>query len=110
MKHVTDILREIRNGKFLDLASAKMQEIVIACASTSKPGQLTIKIDVLPHGDEGEMRVGASYKATKLPEPDIGDSTFFATPTGDLLKTDPRQSEMRLTDVNDDGSRRTVAQ
>lgn len=109
MKYVTDILREIRRGKLNELASAKLQEVVLAAKETGKKGQLVITIDVIPDDTDGDgrMQVAAKYTA-KVPQPEVGDSVFFATDDGDLIRTDPRQGDM-LTDASDGEIRGAVS-
>jgi hypothetical protein len=44
MRPITDILREIRKGRCVDLASQRFAELIQAVDDTGKPGELTITL------------------------------------------------------------------
>lgn len=95
MRPITDVLREIRKGRAVDLASRQLAEVVRAVEETGKPGEVTITLKVKPDEETGVLKLSPSVKC-KVPQPDIGEAVFFAATdgSGDLLRTDPRQKEM----------------
>jgi hypothetical protein len=94
MRPITDILRDIRKGKAVDLASQRMAEIVQAVDETGKPGELTITIKVKPEKRGGSQKVIQVGVKAKIPEVDLPEGVFFSNEEGDLLRTDPAQNEM----------------
>lgn len=94
MRPITDILREIRKGKAVDLASQRMAEIVQAVDETGKPGELTITIKVKPEKGGGSQKVIQVGVKAKIPEVDLPEGVFFSDQDGDLHRTDPAQNEM----------------
>lgn len=104
MRPITDVLREIRKGRAVDLASRLLAEVTRAVQETGKPGEVTIVLKVKPDEEDGVLRLVASVEC-KRPEPDVGDAVFFSDGTGDLLRTDPRQKEM----FSEAGSERKAA-
>jgi hypothetical protein len=59
MRLITDVLRDIRRGKVVEVASEKLQEVVQGVMDTQKSGSLTLKITVKPRGrDENSLIVG----------------------------------------------------
>jgi ribosomal protein S28E/S33 len=94
MRPITDILREIRKGRAVDLASQRMAEIVQAVDETGKPGELTITIKVKPEKGGGSQKVIQVAVKAKIPEVDLPEGVFFSDGDGDLHRTDPAQNEM----------------
>ncbi len=94
MRPITDILREIRKGKAVDLASQRMAEIVQAVDETNKPGELTITIKVKPEKGGGSQKVIQVAVKAKIPEMDLPEGVFFSDEDGDLHRTDPAQSDI----------------
>lgn len=94
MRPITDILRDIRKGRAVDLASQRLAEIVQAVDETGKPGELTITMKVKPEKGGGSQKsIAVSVKA-KIPEVDLPEGVFFSDADGDLHRTDPQQQEM----------------
>lgn len=100
MRPITDVLREYRNGRAVDLASARFNEVVQAVDETNKAGEITIKIKVKPQKGGGSEKTLAIEVKTKVPELDLPDATFFSDAEGDLHRTDPAQTEMRFRDTD----------
>lgn len=93
MRPITDILREIRGGDFVNSASDKLAELVKAVGATQKGGDITIKLKVKPDG-EGAFTVVADCSTT-VPKPDVAKTaTFFSDVDGNLVRSDPRQADM----------------
>lgn len=94
MRLITDILRDIRKGRAVDLASQRMAEIVQAVDETGKTGVLAITLTVKPEkggGSQKSIQVGVK---AKIPEVDLPEGIFFSDEEGDLHRTDPAQNEM----------------
>lgn len=94
MRPITDILREIRKGRAVDLASQRMAEIVQAVDETGKAGELIISIKVKPEKGGGSQKVIQVGVKAKIPEMDLPEGVFFSDSEGDLHRTDPAQNEM----------------
>ena len=96
-KPITDTLRHIDGGCFLDEAAEKLSALVLAVDQTGKAGSLTIKID-LRKATAGAMAVKGKV-TVKPPEPAPFEALLFPTPEGNLLSEDPRQQRLELKAV-----------
>lgn len=96
-----DYLREHRSGLTHAELSEAMQQLVAAVVEERKGGEITLKIVVKPQGD-GAVMVTDEVKV-KLPKPSKGGSLFFVTPENNLVRQDPRQSNLPLAEI---GARR----
>ena len=94
MRPITDILRDIRKGRAVDLASQRLAEIVQAVDETGKPGSLTITIKVKPEKGGGSLKNLAVDVKAKIPEIDLPEGIFYSDADGDLHRSDPKQEEM----------------
>lgn len=92
-----DVVRELSSGQVYDDLTTKLGEVVTAVLETRKQGEISIKLTVKPNGD-GSVRVLSDVKQ-KVPEPPRGETLFFATTSGSLIRNDPRQSELNLREV-----------
>jgi hypothetical protein len=99
MRPITDVLREYRRGKAVDLASERLSELIMAVDQTRKAGEITIKIKVKPAKDGGAEKTLAIDVKTKIPELDLPEAIFFSDAGGNLHRTDPTQQEMRFRDA-----------
>lgn len=108
MRPITDVLREYRNGKAVDLASQRLCELIQAVDETGKAGELTIKIKVKPEKGGGSQKTLAIDVKSKAPEIDLPEAVFFSDSGGDLHRTDPAQQEMRFRDAGDASARGTA--
>lgn len=97
MRLITDILRDIKKGRLVEEATAKLAELVRAVDETQKSGTLTITLTVKP-GDANEKTLVSAVKMSK-PAKDIPEAIFFSDEDGDLHRTDPRQAEMEFAEV-----------
>lgn len=93
-----DILRELGNGTTYDDLTAKLAEVVEAVTETRKIGEISIKLRVKPNGDSGVI-VADEIKC-KIPEAARGDTVFFVTSGGSLVRQDPRQQNLPLRRVD----------
>lgn len=94
MRPITDVLREYRNGRAVDLLTRDLAEVVRAVDATQKPGELTIKIKVEPDKGGGSGKEVTIKSTSKVPKQDIPKGVFFSDEDGDLHRTDPAQREM----------------
>lgn len=94
MRPITDILREVRQGRAVVLASQLLADVVQAVDDTGKPGEVTIKIKVKPEKGGGTQKTIAVEVKAKKPEQDIPEAVFFSDDDGDLHRSDPKQGEM----------------
>lgn len=106
-RQFADVLRDLSAGQTYDELTAALGEIVEAVTATRKAGSLTLKIDVKPNG-ENSVRVVDEIK-TKVPQPTRGETLFFTTSSGSLIRNDPRQADLPLRDVKADAPLREVA-
>lgn len=105
MRPITDVLREYRNGRAADVASAKLAELIRAVDETGKAGTLTITFKVKPEKGGGNQKtIGCEVKA-KIPDSDIPEAIFFSDDDGNLHRSDPLQKEM----FKDAGGGRAIA-
>jgi hypothetical protein len=107
MKPITDIMREIRKGRAVDLASQMLAEVVRAVDETGKPGTITIKVSIKPEKGGGNQKTLTMTTESKVPRPDVPDAIFFSDEAGDLHRSDPQQKEMFSAT---DGERQRVAE
>lgn len=92
-----DVLRELGSGTTYDELTVKLGEVVEAVLATRKIGEISIKLRVKPNGDAGV--IVADEIKTKVPEPARGETVFFATSGGSLVRQDPRQQDLPLRRV-----------
>jgi hypothetical protein len=94
---ITDILRDIKNGRLVNELSAALAEVGIAVGETNKEGRLQINV-ILKPGEGNERKLDVTF-SVKKPYRDIPQSIFFADAEGNLLRSDPAQREMEFTEV-----------
>jgi hypothetical protein len=78
----------------MDAAGEKFSELITAVAAYSKVGTLTLKIAVKP-STAGALAVKAEVSISK-PKGLPAESLLWATPEGNLLAEDPRQTKLDL--------------
>jgi len=84
----------------LDLASEKLAELIAAVTSHGKAGSFTMKLDIKP-STAGALAVRGDVKITK-PKGLPPETLLWATPDGNLMSEDPRQTKLELRGVKDD--------
>lgn len=94
MRPITDVLREVRQGRAVVQGSRLLAEVVQAVDETGKPGEVTITIKVKPEKGGGSQKTLSVVVKAKKPEADIPEAVFFSDPEGDLHRDDPTQHEM----------------
>lgn len=98
MKPFTDTLAALRYGTLADELTEQLHELTHACATTGRPGQITLTLTLKP-GKGGQVEVFDDIKA-KPPKPERGSSIMFATVDGALQREDPRQRSLDLRQVD----------
>lgn len=99
IRPITDTLRHIGGGVFIDTASDKLAELVAAVDSTGKAGSIDLKIKVKKATRGGAMHITGAVKVTK-PAEDPMEAMLFATPEGNLVADDPHQQKLDLKSVS----------
>lgn len=94
MRLITDVLREVRRGRALEVASQKLADLVRAVDETGKAGTVTIVMTVKPEKGGGNQKTIAVDVKSKIPEPVMPEAIFFSDKEGDLHRSDPKQREM----------------
>lgn len=94
---ITDTLRRLRGGEFLDEASEALARVVQAVAERGGSGDLTIKLTV-KRAAAGALTV-IDKLSEKVPTARASETLMFSTPEGDLLTEDPRQQRLALRTV-----------
>ena len=97
---MTDVLRAIAGGEFLNELSDSMARLVTTVDETGKTGSLVIEIGVKRAARGGAMSV-TGKKKLKLPSDSPAESLMFATPEGNLVTESPNQSKLDLKSVDD---------
>jgi hypothetical protein len=92
-----DVLRELAGGKVYEDLTTQLGEVVTAVMETGKAGEVSVKLSIKSNG-EGSVRVLADVKQ-KIPTAVVGETLFFATSSGSLVRNDPRQAELPLREV-----------
>ena len=95
VRPLTDTLRHIGGGVFIDLASDKMNELVSAVSESGKAGKLTLEVSVKKATRGGAMHITGKVKLQKPAEEPM-EAMLFATPEGNLVADDPKQAKLDL--------------
>lgn len=81
----------------MDVAGAKLAELINAVTAHNKAGKLVMKIDLKP-STAGTLAVKAECTITK-PKGLPAESLLWPTPEGNLLADDPRQMKLEIKQV-----------
>lgn len=96
VRPITDTLRRMRGGQFLDEASEAMAQLVRTVDELGKAGSITLQIGVKRVGKKnGAMQITGKV-ITKLPTDTPDETLMFPTVEGNLLTEDPRQQQLEL--------------
>ena len=113
-KPINENIREVRiendNGDLiplLDHAGQKFSELVNSVMDNNKAGSLTLKIHVKP-STAGALAVRSEVTTVK-PKGLPPESLLWATPEGNLIAEDPRQTKLDLKQVSPDPVRDTAS-
>lgn len=99
-ENLTSVRVETEDGDLLpimDVAGTKFSELINAVGAHQKGGTLTLKIAVKP-STAGAMAVKAEVSIAK-PKGLPAESLLWATPDGNLMAEDPRQTKLDLKAV-----------
>jgi hypothetical protein len=92
-KPITDTLRLLHGGLFLDSCSDLMANVVKSVEDTGKAGKLTITLDIRKVGGA----IGVTAKVSdKTPERAPDADLFYATVEGNLSLDNPNQRRLDL--------------
>src|SRR5258706_3598690 len=96
VRPITDTLRLLQGGVFLDLCSEKLAESVKAVDETGKAGKLTITLDL----KRASGAIAITAKVTnKVPEDKADDDLLWPTVEGNLSLDNPNQQKLDLRQV-----------
>lgn len=98
IRPITDTLRHIGGGVFIDTASDKLAELVSAVDRTGKAGKLDLSITVKKASRGGAMLLVGKVLLTKPAEAPM-EAMMFATPEGNLVADNPHQQTLDLRSV-----------
>jgi hypothetical protein len=98
IRPITDTIRKIGGGQFIDAASDKLAELVAAVEESGKPGKINLCITVKKASRGGAMLVTGTATLAKPAEPAM-ECMLFATPDGNLVVDDPKQQRLDLKSV-----------
>ncbi len=90
-------LNLIDSGRAAEEASKELNAVIKGVQDTNKPGELQLTIKVLPHGD-GRYQLLHDIKK-KLPPKQKYSTMVWATPDGNLQKSDPNQGDIFVQDA-----------
>jgi flagellar hook assembly protein FlgD len=99
MSTFTDIVGSLEGGRAFEQLNDHLAEVVQAVTQHRKVGEITITVKVLPNGDNAVSVIPAIK--VKIPEAARAVTMFFTDENGNLLRRDPRQSELPLREVYD---------
>lgn len=97
VRPITDTLRLLDGGAFLDLASDKLAALVKGVDETGKAGKLVISLDV-KRVSGGAISLSPNV-TTKVPEPKPDSTLLWATVEGNLSVDNPHQQKLDLRAV-----------
>ena len=98
IRPITDTLRSIGGGVFIDLASDKLSELVTAVDTSGKSGRIDLTINVKKATRGGAMLITGKVKLSKPAEEPM-EAMMFATPEVNLVIDDPHQQKLDLKAV-----------
>lgn len=97
VRPITDTLRKLQGGVFIDECSDKLAAIVKAVDETGKAGKLSITIDVKKTGAAVSVLAKVADKTPeRTPDPDM----FWPTVEGNLSEQNPNQRNLDLRTVD----------
>lgn len=94
MSNFNDMLEQLSGGLVCQALSDKLNDLSRAVNETNKSGSIAISITLKPNGEHGVT--AATKIKTNVPERPFGDTMFFVTAAGHLMRDDPRQQALPL--------------
>jgi hypothetical protein len=98
VRPITDTLRLLDGGAFLDRCSDDLAALVKAVEATGKTGKLSITLDLKTLGN-GAISITPKVNAA-LPEPKPDTTLLWATVEGNLTLDNPKQQRLDLRAVD----------
>jgi hypothetical protein len=95
---IIETLHHLEGGTFLAEAADQLAAVVLSVERTGKPGKLTLEISVRKAMSTA-LALRGKITAKLAPEPPF-ETLLFATPEGNLLVDDPRQSQLPLAAIS----------
>lgn len=97
-----NVLSGMKRGEVLSDLDEALKDIVQAVQATGKPGTITLKLKISPDGESNNQ--SPLYKveddiSIKKPRKGRGPSRFFGDEEGNLLRNDPKQTEMKFEEI-----------
>jgi hypothetical protein len=99
MRPFSDIVRELAGGEVLEEATAGLTEAVAAVMRSRKAGKVTLELAISPNG-ENTVKLKGKVKVS-APDPVRGETIFYATQDGSLVRDNPAQERLPLRDVTE---------
>lgn len=96
---ITDTLRLLNGGTFLDQVSLENALLVQAITEHGGTGKLTIEITI-KRSAGGAMAVSGKF-SSKAPSPKADETLVWALETGELVLDNPKQQKLDLHVVNE---------
>jgi len=100
MTTFAQIVSVLRGGRTQSELDDAIQSVVEDVKEHRKAGSVTVTLKITPNGDT--VLVSDQVKAA-IPQEQRSNTVFFTDDHGNLLRRDPRQSELPLREVADDG-------
>lgn len=97
VRPITDTLRLLDGGAFLDRCSDELASLVKAVEATGKTGKLTLTLDLKTVGN-GAVQITPKCSAS-VPEPKPDTTLLWATTEGNLVLDNPNQQKLDLRQV-----------
>lgn len=97
---ITDTLRLLDEGAFLDRCSTMLSKLVCGVEETGKAGKLQITLS-LKRSAKGALLITPDV-TTKVPEPKLEPTMLWATAEGNLTESNPKQQKLDLRQVDPD--------
>lgn len=94
------VLQDLGRGVVIDEAAVMLTDLVRAVREYGKRGTFTLKVEVAPmKGDSTALMVSAKADV-KPPASEPTSAVFFADDDNNLVRDDPRQTQLPLREVN----------
>lgn len=100
VRPITDTLRLLDGGAFLDRASTELNKLVRQVDETGKKGSLTIKLD-LKRARAGAINILPTVTCA-VPQTNPDPTLLWATVEGNLTVDNPSQQKLDLRTVDKD--------
>jgi hypothetical protein len=97
VRPITDTLRLLDGGAFMDRCSDELATLVKAVEATGKTGKLSITLDLKTVGN-GAVQITPKVNAA-VPEPKPDTTLLWATVEGNLVIDNPSQQKLDLRQV-----------